>query len=403
MINTAIIFDHRNRIDKNGTAPIEVRIIVDRKALYVNTGIKVKKCHFVGGTIVGRSDSKELNDRLTIIYNKIQDEVNKCLAAGEPLDVQEIRRRAWQASEATNKNSTSLIDFIEEQERLMQLREGTLKHYRTLRTRLLEFGLKSFADLSTENICKFDAWLHGLKKPLSDAEKKAGEKPQDISDAGVYNYHKCLKAVLNRAVLFKKIDNNPYFYLRGKFKRGDRDNIEFLTIEEMDAIESLQPVKGTMMAVTRDLFVFQMHTGLSFADLQAFNFSDYKFIDGKWRTIGHRVKTGIQYIVQLTDECLRILEQYNYELPKINNADYNHCLKALGMAAGVKTVLHSHLARHSFATRAKVLGVDIANISKMLGHSNVIQTQRYAKILPEQVFADLSRIENFTNSKNKKL
>jgi len=116
--------------------------------------------------------------------------------------------------------------------------------------------------------------------------------------------------------------------------------------------------------------------------------------------VGHRVKTGVQYLTMLTGECLRILEQYNWKLPKMGNADYNHALKAIGMAAGVATPLHSHLARHSFATRAKALGADLANIAKMLGHTNTVQTQRYAKVMPEQVFADLRKIEELSTKKD---
>ena len=36
---------------------------------------------------------------------------------------------------------------------------------------------------------------------------------------------------------------------------------------------------------------------------------------------------------------------------KIPNGDYNKCLKALGAAVGIEKKMHSHLARHSFATK----------------------------------------------------
>lgn len=400
MIKTAIIFDHRGQTKDGAQGPIEVRVTIERKSYYVNTGIRCIKENFVGGAIVSQTDSVELNRRLQIIYTNVQQEVNRRLDAGLPMDVAEIKRKAWMAREAAKNEGTALIDFIEEQEKQMGLKPGTVKHYITLRTRMREYGkLSRWSDVTVENLCRWDAWLHTIKKPLSDAERKVGEVEQYISDAAVYNYHKCLKAALNRAVLFEKIEYNPYDRLRGKFKRGDKESVEFLTDEEMKAVESLHPVKGTMMAVARDLFVFQMHTGLSYADTQAFYFSEYRKVDGKWINTGRRVKTGVQYIAMLTDECERILEQYGWKLPKIGNADYNHCLKALGMAAGVATPLHSHLARHSFATRAKAMGADIANISKMLGHSSIVQTQRYAKVQPEQVFAELKKIEELTKNK----
>lgn len=80
------------------------------------------------------------------------------------------------------------------------------------------------------------------------------------------------------------------------------------------------------------------------------------------------------------------------KVPKIDNADYNKLLKVLGMAAGIRTKLHSHIARHTFATWALSHGVKIENVSKMLGHTNIVQTQRYAKVLAEDVHADYENL-----------
>ena len=51
----------------------------------------------------------------------------------------------------------------------------------------------------------------------------------------------------------------------------------------------------------------------------------------------------MQYVVQLSAECERILAKYGWTLPKIGNADYNKCLKALGAAVGIEKKMHSHL------------------------------------------------------------
>ena len=60
------------------------------------------------------------------------------------------------------------------------------------------------------------------------------------------------------------------------------------------------------------------------------------------------------------------------------------------MAIGKK--LTSHIARHSFATYALSKGVPLEYVSKMLGHSNVITTQRYAKVLAEDVLAQFDNL-----------
>jgi branched-chain amino acid transport system ATP-binding protein len=64
MITSAVVFDHRNRAASGKEGAVEIRITHNRKAYYVNTGVMVLRKEFVGGTIVDRQDSKELNERI---------------------------------------------------------------------------------------------------------------------------------------------------------------------------------------------------------------------------------------------------------------------------------------------------------------------------------------------------
>ena len=160
----------------------------------------------------------------------------------------------------------------------------------------------------------------------------------------------------------------------------------------MRRFEAIILPKGDILDVVHDLFTFQMYTGLPFSDMQSFDASDYKW-DGKaWRHVGERIKTGVPYVSQLLPPAVKVLEKYGWEIPQISNADYNRHLKSLGQMAGIKTRLHSHLARHTFATWMLRHGVSIENVCKMLGHTNITQTQRYAKVQAEAVYSDFDRI-----------
>lgn len=188
------------------------------------------------------------------------------------------------------------------------------------------------------------------------------------------------------------LEANPYERVRGEFRKGINDNVEYLTEEEIAAIESLHPMDGTQMAMARDLFVFQMYTGLSYADTQVFDITAYKKVNGKWVNRGERVKTGVAYVSVLLPQAVEVLERYGMQVPKVNNVQYNASLKVIQQALGIRTRLHSHLARHTFATRALSLGVKIENVSAMLGHTNITQTQRYAKVLAQSVKDDFDMI-----------
>jgi integrase len=147
-----------------------------------------------------------------------------------------------------------------------------------------------------------------------------------------------------------------------------------------------------MMRKARDLFVFQMYTGLSYSDAEAFDISQYRKSGDTCVRVAERIKTGVPYVSQLLPPAIAILEKYDFHIPKIENHVYNRALKTIGVAAGIAVPLHSHLARHTFATWMLRNGAKIENVSRMLGHTNIRQTQRYAKVLAESVHDDFDKI-----------
>ena len=393
MIKTQIMFDHRNRTSAGKEGPVEVRITHNRKTYYIPTGVRVRRSEFAFQSIINRGDSDELNRQLKVLVQKITGVVTAMLEADEALDAAEVKRRVWSPEQKKKKDVNDVVAWMQEQLPLLRLRDGTVKHYRPLFVRLTAFGeISQWCDLTIENIYKFDAYLHSLRKELTDAEKKKGVKAEPLRDAGVYTYHKCFRALLTRAYKMGVIDSNPYDRLKGEFSRGEKQSMDYLTEEEMAAFESIRPLSGSVMEVAHDLFIFQMYTGLSYGDMQAFDMKDYRLIEGTWRNVGERIKTGVPYVSQLLPPAVAILEKYNYQLPTLGNAEYNHSLKALGMACGITRPLHSHMARHTFATFALRQGVKIENLARMLGHTNITQTQRYAKVVAASVHEEFDKL-----------
>ena len=392
-ITNAIIWDRRHRATAGGEGQLEIRVTFERKSHYIGTGIKVRKNEFMAGQIINRPDAKELNERLIIIYKKVLACVNACMETGETFTTESINRSVWSLIEAND--GPVFLNWIDAQIPKLDLKDSTRKRYRFLLNRLTEYGkMTQWSDVTVEGIMDFDAWLRSLKSTAEDGEATAkGRLGDGLSDGAVYNYHKCLKALLRRAHSFDKINANPYEKLHGKIKRGDRENVEYLTEDEMQAIENLELPTGSKMDQCRDLFVFQMWTGLAYSDAEAFDISQYKKVGNKWINTGERIKTGVPYISQLLPPVVKVLQKYDWHVPQIDNAQYNRTLKYIGMAAGISTPLHSHLARHSFATYMLSQGTRIENVGKMLGQTNIRTTQRYAKVLAKDVHDDFDKIE----------
>ncbi len=372
---------------------LEIRVTCNRKHIFISTGIKVRKTEWVAGSIVNRLDASVLNDRLISIYKKVGNEVDAAITQGRPINAKDIRQRVWGIVEVANGKPV-LLDWIHQQIPLLDIKEDTRKHYYPLENRLEEFGkMRIWEDVTTENIYEFDAWLHGLRKPIREAARLAGAIPQRLSDAGIYNYHKCLKALLNRARRMGKIAVNPYELLRGQFKRGDNPLPDYLTEDEMTQIRELPLEKGSPLDLARDLFVFQMFTGLAYSDAEAFDFNRYKKVNGTWQYVGRRQKTGVPYVSELLPPVVEVLQKYGGTVPQINNADYNHRLKIIQQMTGIETRLHSHLARHTFATWMLANDAKIENVRQMLGQKSIVTTQRYAKVLAQSVHEDYDKVK----------
>ena len=397
MIRISLVYDHRGRTPKGEEGPIEVRVTVNRKPYYINTGVCVRKGRLVGNAVRDDEESTNadtLNERLTTIVTLVEKEVNKCLEEQRDIDVAEIRRKVWDISPANDddKDEPTMINWIKSYIQTANVSKSTRKRYITVCNCLLDFGrMVRWEQLTVDNIYAFDVWLRNKPIPLTVNHKMAGITEPHISNDSAYHYHKVLKAAINKAIKFDIITFNPYDKLKGVFRRDNRENVDYLTEEQMQKILEVTPVPGSQVDKAKDLFIFQMYTGLAYVDTQKFDVTKYREVNGKWKFIGERVKSGVPYVSMLLPPVVEVLKKYGWQVPKMDNQRYNQMLKAIGMVIGIER-LHSHMGRHSFATWMLSQGAKIENVSRMLGHTTVKQTERYAKVLAKDVFDDFDRV-----------
>ena len=64
-----------------------------------------------------------------------------------------------------------------------------------------------------------------------------------------------------------------------------------------------------------------------------------------------------------------------------NDTNLTAHLKAWAAKAGISKTVTYHTSRHTFATMLLTLGADLYTVSKLLGHSQIKNTQIYAEII----------------------
>lgn len=111
-------------------------------------------------------------------------------------------------------------------------------------------------------------------------------------------------------------------------------------------------------------------------------------------------KTGTKVAIPCSSELLRILQKYNFDIPKLSDQNINDNIKEIAKLAGLTEIIktestkggkktieehkkyelvHSHTARRTGATLMYLAGMDIYDITKITGHSTPIMLKKYIK------------------------
>jgi len=404
MIKTTIVYNHRGRFGKDGTAPVEIRVTVNRRAYYINTGVHVRAREWKCGQIMNRQDCDEMNERVKIMLKRVDSIINERMKDGTEgsIDFEEVRRLVRSPDKRVKRkiyngnvlDADDMTVWMQDQIPMLDVARGTRKHYKVSVVALIESGtMRKWSELTVENVHRFDEFLHRIKKHQTDAEVKAKKPVEYIGQATVRNYHKDIKALLARALKFGLIATNPYDRMKGEIKRGDKETVEFLTDDERERIEAMTITEGTMLATVRDMFVFQCYTGMAYQDMLAFSLDKCQRDGDKLTYSAPRIKTGVWFYIQVLPKALAIAERYGGRLPNVADQTCNSNLKTIATATGITKRLTTHVGRHTFATWALRNGVPIERVSKMLGHRKITQTQRYAKVLAVDVYSEFDKLK----------
>ena len=210
-----------------------------------------------------------------------------------------------------------------------------------------------------------------------------------------------LKGVVGRAHDNGKIQRNVFaqFHISPKCKERT-----FLTEEELKKVMAHE-FEDSSLAFVRDLFVFMNFTALSFVDLKELTTDNIVEVNGDKWIVGKRHKTGVPYQVKLLAVPLQIIERYRdypKENPKSVFGEVNYwsvCkkLKPAMKECGIDKPISAHCARHGFATMSLTNGMPIESVSRVLGHTNIVTTQIYARITTQKLDNDLTMLGNKLN------
>jgi integrase len=372
----------RTKKKVDGTVPIEMTICVKGKRRYVSTGREVKPSDFNSKTQTVKGD-KELNEFLKALKARLYAIETTLM------------------SKDVNVSIDTVLDVFRngEQERTMTFLQLFEIHNGNVGKRVKQ------KLITPTTLSKYEVTKDYLARYIKAELKKDDILIKDITPSFIDNLFvfllgfmsnntaiqkmKQVKRVIRFAVDEGYIKVSPYKITLKKEKK----EVQPLTIKEVNTIRKKKIDIGRLAKI-RDLFIFECYTGLAFTDLMSLNDNDFHVDESghKW-IIKKRHKTNVVATIPLLPIALEILDKYNNKLPHMSNVKYNAYLKEIGDICGIKKSLHSHLARHTWATILLNAGMDMVSVSKCLGHSNSkITESTYAKILPDKLFEKVKKV-----------
>ena len=156
-------------------------------------------------------------------------------------------------------------------------------------------------------------------------------------------------------------------------------------------------------AYIRDLFVFASFTAMSFVDIKELTADEIVEVNGEKWILSRRHKTKVPFQVKLLDIPLQIISRYepfredNLVFPGLSYWSLCKPLKRMIRECGITKSISFHCSRHGFATLALSKGMPIESVSRVLGHTNITTTQKYAKVTTEKIDRDLTAFGNRLN------
>ena len=365
-----VVFDRKHEASRKGTGKLEICVYFSRQ---VRKFLTVGRATIYDWEVKAQSadvqEKIEECNKILSVMEVFEEEMTPANFDSHYMRLEKKKKPVVQPKNMYNNTdlTKSFIDWVDHFIQTEDIRIGTRKHKQCVVDALRRFGkMETFADLTPANIIAFDQWLRDGTR----------------TDVTIYGYHKNVKCYTRQLRMADMIPYDPYNKV--KIKRGKSKERQPLSEKELKKMRDAQ--LDDKMDRVRDLFIFAAYTGLAFCDTQLFNFDKMTEKVGKMYYIkGERLKTGSTFFTPILPPAMKVLEKYNFQLPRISNQKANDYLHLIQEKLNINKPLTFHVARHSFATLALAHDVPIENVARMLGHQDVKTTQIYAKILSSTI------------------
>lgn len=365
----------QSKADKRGLAPIEVSVVINGSRVFINLPRKEYPGEFKRLTEQKRNNPvKEYIYEVRSRFNEIQTEM---MRSGMALTAESIKECFRTGGVRAYTLEDAWSDYLKIQEKRVDRTISIMCYQKYVSARNTLF---SIIPRTTQMTAITPSTMQTVLAELQS-------RYQESTTSGIMTK---IKTVITYAMDNGHMQINPFQGLR--YGKGVKD-IEYLTEDEIRLLTEKE-IGIERLEKVRDLAIFQIASGMAYADTQRLTPEDICFnADGTCYIYKARQKTGIKYTAVVFPEGVEVLKKYGNRLPSISNQKGNAYLKEIQTICGLTKTLHFHLFRKTYATRLLNRGVRLEVVSKCLGHSSTQITQStYGKLLKKTIIEEVSKV-----------
>ena len=360
-----------SKADRNNLSPIELSIIINSKRTYVALPMKFNADEFKKKMVSKRNN--EVIEYTSNVRLKLNKYINEMMQNDIAITADNLKglflyggTKSYTLSQLLDEFRAYIVN------KTSNCRTNVTRKYELAFNRLIahcgDIEVSKVTFVHIENL-----------KAIMAKEMEASTLAHTLTK---------IKAVFEFAVNMGKIKSNPFFKVTIERKAKE---VEKLDDEEVYRIVSKE-FSNERLNKIKDIFLFQVYTGLAYADMCNLRQEDIQFEDGMYFVRKNRQKTEVTFFTVIGDEAMGILKKYDYQLPILSNQKYNSYLKEIADLCNITKPLHTHIARHTCATRLLNQGMPLDVVAKVLGHTNTRQTAHYARLLDKTVLEAFKKI-----------
>jgi site-specific recombinase XerD len=387
----------RKKANSEGLYPIVLRITKDRKIKLITLGMECLKKDWDEKEALFKKSYPNYMQRNRVILNLKQ----KALAIIDSFNLEEINFTLNQFEEkfrGKNKNKTTVLEFWQDKIADLNLagRTGNARSIKGTKNSFFKFCKNQhllFREITVELLHKYETYLRATGS----------------QDGGIGVKMRELRAVYNDAIKKGVVEEKYYPFksykvskLKGKgFKRA-------LSRVEVKLIENLDEEKYPHLVEAKRFFLFSYFTrGMNFYDMMKLrweNVQDDKIFYTRSKTKGKFIIKILKPVEDILDYYKDINTNNGYVFPILLKEDltpiqienrkhkklkkFNADLKKIAAVLEINKPITSYVARHSYATNLKHLGVSTDILSQSMGHSNLAITTSYLKDFDNEIIDD---------------